>query len=48
MEGPFDENHISEGIKKVKEKKKTLTTEKAVLLNDLINVLENLRNKTNQ
>jgi hypothetical protein len=40
MEGPFDEKHLSEGIKKVKEKLKTLTTEKAVIMNDLVMTLE--------
>lgn len=40
MEGPFDEKHLTEGIKKIKEKQKTLTSEKAVILNDLALTLE--------
>lgn len=45
MEGPFDDNHLKEGIKKIKEKKSTITTEKAVILNDLTNFLENFLKK---
>jgi hypothetical protein len=40
MEGPFDQKHLTEGIKKVKEKQKILITEKAVILNDLVATLE--------
>jgi hypothetical protein len=41
MEGPFDQEHIKEGLKKIKEKKNSLNSEKAVILNDLIVTLEN-------
>jgi hypothetical protein len=40
MEGPFNDSDVKEGIKKVKAHQKTITTEKAVLLNDLIMKLE--------
>jgi hypothetical protein len=40
MEGPFQENDIANAIKKLKEAKKTITSEKVVLLNDLIVTLE--------
>ena len=40
MEGPFDPIAVKDGIKKVKDKQKTLTSEKAVLLNDLVVRLE--------
>lgn len=40
MTGPFDEEKVKEGIKKVKETQKVITSEKAVLLNDLIYTLE--------
>ena len=39
MEGPFNETDVNEGIKKVKAFQKTITTEKAVLLNDLVEKL---------
>jgi hypothetical protein len=41
MEGPFTEADVTSAIKKVKEAKKKITTEKIVLLNDLIVTLEN-------
>ena len=41
MEGPFDPEHLKNGIKKIKDKQKTLTNERAVLLNDLVATLEN-------
>ncbi len=40
MEGPFNKDHVTEGIKKVKAAKKDITTEKAVLFNDLVVTLE--------
>lgn len=40
MEGPFNQEHVIEGIKKVKAAKKDITTEKIVLLNDLVDTLE--------
>jgi hypothetical protein len=40
MEGPFNNENVNAGIKKVKEKQKNITSEKAVLLNDLIYTLE--------
>jgi len=39
MEGPFTETDVTTAIKKVKEAKKNITTEKVVLLNDLIDTL---------
>jgi hypothetical protein len=45
MEGPFDENHIKDGIKKIKEKQKSITTERVVLFNDLIVTLESFLQK---
>ncbi len=47
MEGPFKPEAIKEGIKKVKAKQKTITTEKAVLLNDLTMTLEAFLKKEN-
>jgi hypothetical protein len=43
MEGPFEPEHITEGIKKLKEKQKQLNSEKLVLLNDLIVTLEGFK-----
>jgi hypothetical protein len=40
MEGPFETEHLKNGIQKVKEKQRSITTEKAVLLNDLVVTLE--------
>lgn len=40
MEGPFNVTHVNEGIIKVKEYQKSITSEKAVLLNDLVAKLE--------
>ena len=40
MEGPFNNENVKEGIKKVKAVQKNITSEKAVLLNDLIYTLE--------
>lgn len=40
MEGPFDEEKTKEGIEKVKTAQKSIKSEKAVLLNDLIYTLE--------
>jgi hypothetical protein len=45
MEGPFTEKDITEAIKKVKAFKKDITTERQVLLNDLIVTLEGFLNK---
>ena len=39
MEGPFTETDVTTAIKKVKEAKKNITTEKVVLVNDLIDTL---------
>ncbi len=40
MEGPFNNADVKEAIKKVKAEQKNITTEKAVLLNDLVGTLE--------
>jgi hypothetical protein len=40
MEGPFTETDVKEGIRKLKEKKKDLTNERQVLINDLVITLE--------
>jgi|SRR3954470_11250258 hypothetical protein len=40
MEGPFVEKDVKEAIQKVKTEQKKITSEKAVLLNDLIMTLE--------
>jgi hypothetical protein len=45
MEGPFDQGHIKEGIKKIKEKQKNINSERIVLLNDLVVTLESLSQK---
>ncbi len=45
MEGPFNMDHVKEGIKKVRAEQKKLTTEKAVLLNDLAADLESFLTK---
>ncbi|MCE9538782.1 MAG: hypothetical protein K8R85_06145 [Bacteroidetes bacterium] len=40
MEGPFNNDDVRKAIKKVKAAKETITTEKVVLLNDLVDTLE--------
>ncbi|MGZ4118082.1 MAG: hypothetical protein ACXVPY_11395 [Bacteroidia bacterium] len=45
MEGPFVEADVKEAIKKVKAAKNNITTEKAVLLNDLVVTLEGFLEK---
>jgi ABC-type Fe3+-citrate transport system substrate-binding protein len=40
MEGPFENDNVKNAIKKVKEVQKNITSEKAVLLNDLVYTLE--------
>jgi thermostable 8-oxoguanine DNA glycosylase len=40
MAGPFEKETVKEAIKKVKAEQKNVTTEKIVLLNDLIATLE--------
>lgn len=40
MEGPFDATHIKDAIKKIKEKQKSISNERVVLLNDLVVTLE--------
>ena len=40
MEGPFDEKTVEEAIKKVKAEQKNISSERAVLLNDLVMTLE--------
>jgi hypothetical protein len=45
MEGPFDEKQLAEGLIKIKEKQKTISSEKQVLLNDLIMTLQNFSKK---
>lgn len=40
MEGPFVQEDVNEAIKKVKTKKKEITTERQVLMNDLVITLE--------
>ncbi len=40
MEGPFNREHVIEGLKKVKAAKKNISSERVVLLNDLIVTLE--------
>jgi hypothetical protein len=42
MEGPFNKDHVTEGLKKVKAAKKNISDERVVLLNDLIVTLEDL------
>lgn len=42
MEGPFGQEDVKEAIKKIKAKKKDITTERQVLMNDLIVTLEGL------
>ena len=39
MEGPFTETDLTSAIKKVKEFKKDITSERQVLLNDLVDTL---------
>ena len=45
MEGPFTEADVKEAIKKVKAAKNNITSEKAVLLNDLIVTMEGFLEK---
>lgn len=45
MEGPFDPAHITDGIKRIKEKQKSISSERIVLLNDLIVTLEGFAGK---
>jgi hypothetical protein len=45
MEGPFETSHIKDGIKKIKEKQKSISSERVVLLNDLVVTLESFANK---
>lgn len=45
MEGPFEESHLSEGIKKIREKQKSTNSELLVLLNDLVATLETYSRK---
>jgi len=45
MDGPFEPSHITEGIKKIREKQKTISNERAVLLNDLVATLEGFSEK---
>jgi hypothetical protein len=40
MEGPFDKKHLEEGIIKIKEKQKSISSERVVLYNDLVVTLE--------
>lgn len=40
MEGPFNKDHVTEGIKKVKAAKQNISNERVVLLTDLIVTLE--------
>jgi hypothetical protein len=42
MEGPFNRDHLIDGIKKIKTAKSGIASERAVLLNDLIITLEDL------
>lgn len=42
MEGPFNNEHVQDGLKKVKAEKKNIPGERQVLLNDLIVTLEDL------
>lgn len=44
MEGPFKNDDVREAIKKVKAEQKNITTERVVLLNDLIDTLEGFIN----
>jgi hypothetical protein len=45
MEGPFELDHLKNAIKKIREKQKEISSERVVLLNDLVVTLENfLRN----
>lgn len=43
MEGPFEETHLQEGIKKIKAKQKGMESERAVLLNDLLHTLQHFQ-----
>jgi hypothetical protein len=40
MEGPFEEEQVKDAIKKVKGEQKNISSERAILLNDLIMTLE--------
>ena len=39
MPGPFEKQHLAQAIEKIKEGKKSITSEKQVLLNDLLDTL---------
>ncbi|MCE3280235.1 MAG: hypothetical protein K0S44_2426 [Bacteroidetes bacterium] len=45
MEGPFEKDHLTQGIKKIKEKQKSISSERLVLLNDLVVTLEEFLKK---
>ena len=45
MEGPFDEKQLKDAIIKIKEEQKRITTEKSVLLNDVVMTLEGFLNQ---
>ena|SRR6218665_1337807 len=45
MEGPFEPAHITEGIKRLREKQKSTASERVVLLNDLAVTLEGFSGK---
>lgn len=45
MEGPFEEKQLKEGIIKIKEKQKTISSERVVLYNDLVVTLESFIQK---
>jgi hypothetical protein len=45
MEGPFEEEHMKEGIKKIREKQKNINSERVVLLNDLVVTLDSFSQK---
>ncbi len=45
MQGPFNNENVEGGIKKIKEAKQNTTSEKAVLLNDVLYTLEGFMEK---
>jgi len=39
MKGPFEQEHLKQAVTKIKDAKKTITNERVVLLNDLVDTL---------
>lgn len=48
MSGPFDKTQLSQALENVKKAKQMATTEKQVLLNDLLDTLHGFLNKTHE